>query len=86
MNCPLPGECKETNVVYKAETNGSIYVGMTKTEIRSRIRRHRHSFRAEYKRNETALSKFVWDRQLNLDKDGNIQVSRIPVSRLSPGV
>ena len=73
MNCPLPGECKETNVVYKAETNGSIYVGMTKTEIRSRIRRHRHSFRAEYKRNETALSKFVWDRQLNVDKDGNIQ-------------
>merc|ERR550534_335359 len=46
---------------------------MTKTEIRSRIRRHRHSFKAEYKKNETALSKFVWDRQLNVDKDGNIQ-------------
>ena len=82
LNCPLPGACKETNVVYKAETNGSIYVGMTKTEIRSRIRRHRHSFKAEYKKNETAISKFIWDKQLNLDKNGCIKEPEVKWSIL----
>ena len=72
LDCPLPGECREMAVVYKAEVNGAVYVGMTKTEVRSRIRRHRHSFKAEYKRNETALSKYVWDRKLNLCNDGRI--------------
>ena len=72
LDCPLPGECRETAVVYKAEVNGAVYVGMTKTEVRSRIRRHRHSFKAEYKRNETALSKYVWERRLNLCTDGRI--------------
>ena len=42
--CPLPGQCREKAVIYQAEINGAIYIGMTKTEARSRIRRHRHSF------------------------------------------
>ena len=42
LECPLPGECRLTKVIYKAEVNNAIYVGMTQTEVRSRIRRHRH--------------------------------------------
>ena len=75
--CPLPGKCRETAVIYQAEVNGAIYIGMTKTEARSRIRRHKHSFRADYKRNETSLSKFIWDKKLNINENGEITEPKI---------
>ena len=70
--CPVPNECRESNVVYKAEVNGSIYVGMTSNEIRNRVRAHRHSFRTETKKRETALSSYIWDRKLNIDESMNV--------------
>ena len=45
---------------------------MTQTEGRSRIQRHRHSFKAEYKKNETTLSGYIWDKKLNLNNNGEI--------------
>ena len=45
---------------------------MTQTEVRSRIRRHRHSFKCEYKQHETALSNFIWNKRLNRNEDGEI--------------
>ena len=42
---------------------------MTQTEVRSRIRRHRHSFKCECKKHETALSNFIWDKELNRNGD-----------------
>ena len=60
-------------VVYKAEIHGSIYVGQTMTEFRTRCARHnRTSFKKKYKKSETALSKFIWDKGLNINADGEI--------------
>ena len=42
------------------------------TEFRTRCARHRTSFKKEYKKSETALSKFVWDKGLNMNADGEI--------------
>ena len=72
LTCPIPEGCRKKAVVYKAEVKGALYIGMTQTEIRSRIRRHRHSFKAEYKRNETNLSGYIWDRKLNQNDNGEI--------------
>ena len=80
--CPLPDKCRETAVIYQAEVNGAIYIGMTKTEARSRIRRHKHSFRADYKRNETSLSKFIWDKKLNINENAEITEPKIKWSIL----
>ena len=72
LTCPIPEGCRQKAVVYKAEVKGALYIGMTQTEVRSRIRRHRHSFKAEYKRNETNLSGYIWDRKLNQNDNGEI--------------
>ena len=72
LKCPIPGKCRITTVVYKAEINNAIYVGMTQTEVRSRIRRHRHSFKSEYKQHETTLSNYIWSKRLNRNDDGEI--------------
>ena len=63
--CPLPGKCRVKNVVYKAEIKNVTYIGMTSTEFRGRVRRHKHSFITESKSNETTLSKYIWDKELN---------------------
>ena len=72
--CPLQGtnDCRSKPVVYKAEIQGSIYVGQTMTEFRTRCARHRTSFKKEYKKSETALSKFIWDKGLNMNAEGEI--------------
>ena len=48
---PVPNNCREKNVEYKAEVNGSIYIGMKSNKIRSRIKvkAHRHLFRTKTK-------------------------------------
>ena len=51
----MPNDGGEKNVVYKAEVNGSLYVGMTSNEIRNRVRAHRHSFRTKTKKNVKLL-------------------------------
>ena len=70
--CPIPGKCREKAVVYQAEINGALYIGMTKTEVRSRIRRHRHSFKAPYKKNDTSLSNFIWNKKININENDEI--------------
>ena len=42
------------------------------TEFRTRCARHRTSFKKEYKKSETALSKFIWDKGLNMNAEGEI--------------
>ena len=82
--CPLQGtnDCRSKPVVYKAEIQGSIYIGQTMTEFRTRCARHRTSFKKEYKKSETALSKFVWDKGLNMNPDGEIYEPEIKWSIL----
>ena len=70
--CPLPGKCRVKNVVYKAEIKNVTYIGMTSTEFRGRVRRHKHSFITESKLNETTLSKYIWDKELNRDETDDI--------------
>ena len=70
--CPLPGKCRLKNVVYKAEIENVTYIEMTSTEFRGRVRRHKHSFITESKSNETTLSKYIWDNELNRAENDSI--------------
>ncbi len=45
---------------------------MTSTEFRGRVRRHKHSFITESKSNETTLSKYIWDNELNRAESDSI--------------
>ena len=60
-------------MIYKAEVGNGEYIGMTKQKLSDRVNGHRQTFRAEYKRNATALSAFVWDKNLNKDNANNIK-------------
>ena len=61
--CPLEGQCLQSNVVYQAtvtsETSTESYVGLA-TNFKERYRNHNASFRHANKRNETELSKHIW--------------------------
>lgn len=61
--CPLEGQCLQTNVVYQAtvtsEASTESYVGLA-TNFKERYRNHNASFRHSNKRNETELSKHIW--------------------------
>ena len=62
--CPLQGNCVKENVVYQAavatETTTETYVGLA-SNFKERYRNHQTSFRHPSKRNETELSKYIWD-------------------------
>jgi len=62
--CPLQGNCVKENVVYQAtvatETTTETYVGLA-SNFKERYRNHQTSFRHRSKRNETELSKYIWD-------------------------
>ena len=63
-DCPLEGKCLQTNVIYQAtvttETTTETYVGLA-TNFKERYRNHKTSFRPLNRRNETELSKHVWN-------------------------
>ena len=63
-NCPLKGECLVKEIVYQAKvaTSDTIetYVGLTATEFKTRWRNHQQSFTNEKKKNDTELSKYMW--------------------------
>ena len=82
--CPLSGEpgCRNKAVIYRAEIQGATYVGQTQTLFRERVSRHRTSFKYKYKESETALSKFIWDKEYNM-RDGQIVEPEIKWSILS---
>lgn len=63
-NCPLKGECLVKEIVYQAKVatsdNIETYVGLTATEFKTRWRNHQQSFTNEKKKNDTELSKYLW--------------------------
>ena len=65
-DCPLEGKCLQTNVIYQAtvttETATETYVGLA-TNFKERYRNHKTSFRHPNRKNETELSKYVWNLQ-----------------------
>ena len=64
--CPLKGSCMQENVVYQAtvdkETTTENYVGLA-SNFKERYRNHQTSFRHPNKRNETELSKHIWNHK-----------------------
>ena len=65
-DCPLEGKCLQTNVIYQAtvttETTTETYIGLA-TNFKERYRNHKTSFRHSNRKNETELSKYVWNLQ-----------------------
>ena len=62
--CPVNNKCCTPCVIYKATetTSNAYYIGMTSLPFKSRFNQHKHSFRTEARRNNTALSQFTWNK------------------------
>ena len=62
--CPLEGNCLFKGIVYQARVTSEIktetYVGFTATEFKARFRNHQVSFNNEKRKNDTELSKHIW--------------------------
>ena len=63
-DCSLKGECLMSEVVYQATVTTrdkkETYMGLTATQFKGRYRSHLMSFRHQKRRNETELSKDLW--------------------------
>jgi len=66
--CPLPGKCTASCVVYQATVTTTeavpkvdYYIGMTENPFKTRFKNHEKSFNHEQYKTETALSGFIWD-------------------------
>ena len=74
--CPLPGECLSSSIIYQATVTAinnippQTYVGLTENKFKIRYANHKHSFSNAQKRTSTELSKYVWSL-----KDQNIDFS-----------
>ena len=68
-NCPLNGECLTPNLVYTSNVSYTednvaklaVYHGSTSSPFKTRWNEHNSSFRLEYKRKNTTLSKLIWN-------------------------
>ena len=69
--CPIDGNCNTENVIYQAEvttaTTKETYIRLCDTTFKLRYRNHICSFRNEWYKHATELSKYVWSL-----KDQNI--------------
>ena len=69
-NCPLNGQCRTKNIVYQATITAhnkkpETYIGLASTEFKTRFNNHTSSFTKSYKRNQTELSKYIWQLKEN---------------------
>ena len=62
--CPLPGKCTTTNIIYEAKittpSEEKTYIGLTANSFKTRYTSHKASFNHRSKRNQTELSKYIW--------------------------
>ena len=69
--CPVPEECCQPNVVYHAtvkhhnDNRQAEYIGSTEPQFKLRFNNHTKSFKHNTYKNDTTLSKYVWDNNLN---------------------
>ena len=79
-DCPLECDCLQKELVYQATVTTSekedTYMGLTATEFKTRWRNHQMSFKHEERRNDTNLSKYMWE--LNEKEKENLQCRRRP--------
>lgn len=66
--CPMNNQCLTKNIVYQATVSSNkpdykenIYFGLCETPFKSRYANHRKSFNILKYRNDTELSKEIWD-------------------------
>ena len=61
-DCPLEGECLSESIIYKATVdNKETYIGLAGGTFKQRFTAHKASFRHSDRRNDTQLSKYVWE-------------------------
>jgi hypothetical protein len=64
-NCPMEGSCLRSSVVYKAEVKAAdstvTYLGAAANSFKERFRNHTLSFKHEKYKQNTSLSKYIWD-------------------------
>ena len=68
--CPLDGQCLTDNLVYKATVKADnrpekIYIGMTENTFKTRFNGHKVSLKHKSHRNDTTLSKYIWELKDN---------------------
>ena len=69
--CPIEGKCLQTNVVYKADitttdnNDTKTYIGVTSNDFKTHYRNHCKSINNIKYRNETELSKHIWQIKEN---------------------
>ena len=63
--CPLGNRCLTSGIVYLAtvstDEKTETYVGLTDTPFKSRYANHKQSFNKSTYKNQTELSKYIWD-------------------------
>ena len=71
LECPVENKCLTKKVIYKAEVKNNknedtkIYIGLSENAFKERYRNHTKSFRHDKYKNETVLSKYIWDLKEN---------------------
>ena len=64
-NCPLEGECRASNIIYKATIKSQheqkIYYGLCEGEFKARYSNYLKSFKHEKYKSDTELSKYIWE-------------------------
>ena len=67
--CPLEGKCRANDMIYKCIVSATgfpnkVYLGTAKGEFKKQFHNYNSSFKNESKRNDTTLTKYVWDLKL----------------------
>ena len=68
--CPIPGNCCAEKIVYQAtvkhdDGKTAVYIGCTESSFKMRYNNHKKSFRQEKYKNETTLSRYLWENNAN---------------------
>ena len=84
-NCPMPGKCLTPSLIYQAlvetPSGNETYIGLTANTFKARYSGHKSSFTNQSRRNETTLSKYIWDLK---EKNENYTISWKVISRAQP--
>ena len=68
---PVENKCLTKKVIYKAQVKNNknedtkIYIGLSENSFKERYWNHTKSFRHDKYKNETVLSKYIWDLKEN---------------------
>ena len=66
-SCPMGNKCLTSQIVYPADVSNNkdnktkSYYGQTETSFKKRYGNHKRSFIHEQHKNDTELSKYIWD-------------------------